>query len=564
MAGDAAATGSHADCAHPARTAGWDRASTRRRPPAQAVLSVRAHHPSAPPDATSAAVHPPVRRRRRSRGNRRGVPTATTRRPTTTSTARPDQAHRHRPKPTVTRAIMSRSNEIARGVTRKVISASKSDGAHESGLTALIWNQVLSYGTDAMITVALAGTVFFGASPHAQRGNVLLYLLITMAPFAVVAPVIGPVLDRLQHGRRWTMAGTAIGRAVLAADHGRPSDRTARALPVCAGLARVVQGVRRGSRVRRAAARPAGHDAQSRPTPADDLRAGLDADRAGAFVGIVIKVTGSYSLGLWSSPRVAFGACGFFAFRLPKQVDSASPAPRPTRRTAAAAQPAARAAAAPPETWARKGFDPSGGRAAGRVGRCGCLSGLLTIYLAFYIESTSHGLKGALELGGVVGRRRRRELRRHRHRHSAAPRPSRNRDHDLRDGCRRHLRAGRDPVQRPVRGDGHVRRVGHELTRQDRAGRVIQRDVAESLRSSAFARSETFLQLAWVLGAAIAVLLPSARRRLARLPGRPAWSSAASRRSFSLRNRASGGPARRRPRWQNPPGNVAPWTVPSD
>ena len=37
-----------------------------------------------------------------------------------------------------------------------------------------------------------------------------------MAPFAVVAPVIGPALDRLQHGRRWTMAGTAIGRAVLA------------------------------------------------------------------------------------------------------------------------------------------------------------------------------------------------------------------------------------------------------------------------------------------------------------------------------------------------------------
>ena len=38
---------------------------------------------------------------------------------------------------------------------------------------------------------------------------------------------------------------------------------------------------------------------------------------------------------------------------------------------------------------------------------------------------------------------------------------------------------------------------------------IIQRDVAESLRSSAFGRSETFLQLAWVLGAAIALLLPA-------------------------------------------------------
>jgi predicted MFS family arabinose efflux permease len=38
---------------------------------------------------------------------------------------------------------------------------------------------------------------------------------------------------------------------------------------------------------------------------------------------------------------------------------------------------------------------------------------------------------------------------------------------------------------------------------------LIQRDVAERYRSSAFARSETFLQLAWVLGAAIGVVLPS-------------------------------------------------------
>ena len=70
---------------------------------------------------------------------------------------------------------VSGTNRAARTVTRKVIDASKADGAHESGLTALIWNQVLSYGADAMITVALAGTVFFGAStarPARQRAAV--------------------------------------------------------------------------------------------------------------------------------------------------------------------------------------------------------------------------------------------------------------------------------------------------------------------------------------------------------------------------------------------------------
>jgi len=38
---------------------------------------------------------------------------------------------------------------------------------------------------------------------------------------------------------------------------------------------------------------------------------------------------------------------------------------------------------------------------------------------------------------------------------------------------------------------------------------VPEEDVVEALRSSAFARSETFLQLAWVVGAAFGVLLPS-------------------------------------------------------
>ena len=169
------------------------------------------------------------------------------------------------------------TGRAAKLVTRKVISASKADGAHESGLTALIWNQVLSYGTDAMITVALAGTVFFGASTHAQRGNVLLYLLITMAPFAVVAPVIGPALDRLQHGRRWTMAGTAIGRAVLALIMaGHPTDLLV--LYPCA-LGSLVLSKAYGV-VRAAAAPrlvPPGHDADRGQRPAVDLRARLDA-----------------------------------------------------------------------------------------------------------------------------------------------------------------------------------------------------------------------------------------------------------------------------------------------
>ena len=138
-----------------------------------------------------------------------------------------------------------------------MISASEADGARESGLTAMIWNQVMSYAADAMVTVALAGTVFFSAPSEAQRGNVLLYLLMTMAPFAVVAPVIGPALDRVQHGRRWVMAGTAIGRGGAGGGDGDELHRPATAVPGRARLAGAVQGLRGDPVLGRA---PAGAD----------------------------------------------------------------------------------------------------------------------------------------------------------------------------------------------------------------------------------------------------------------------------------------------------------------
>ena len=39
----------------------------------------------------------------------------------------------------------------------------------------------------------------------------LLYLLLTMAPFAVVAPVLGPLLDRTRGGRRLMFAASMAG-----------------------------------------------------------------------------------------------------------------------------------------------------------------------------------------------------------------------------------------------------------------------------------------------------------------------------------------------------------------
>lgn len=75
----------------------------------------------------------------------------------------------------------------------------------------------VSAATDATIAVALAGSIFFSISPDAARSKVALYLVLTMAPFAVVTPLIGPVLDGLASGRRVMIFVTMIGRCVIAA-----------------------------------------------------------------------------------------------------------------------------------------------------------------------------------------------------------------------------------------------------------------------------------------------------------------------------------------------------------
>lgn len=99
-----------------------------------------------------------------------------------------------------------------RGV-RRVFHA---DGADRSGLAPLSYVTVANFACDAILAVALANTLFFSAATAESRGNVALYLLVTVAPFALIAPVIGPALDRLRGGRRLTVSLTFTLRAVLA------------------------------------------------------------------------------------------------------------------------------------------------------------------------------------------------------------------------------------------------------------------------------------------------------------------------------------------------------------
>ena len=117
---------------------------------------------------------------------------------------------------TVTRAAAQRSREMGSRVYGLVQRAATADGADKSGLTALTWPVVANFAVDSAMAVALANTLFFAAASGESKGRVALYLLITIAPFAVIAPLIGPALDRVQHGRRAALALSFVLRAALA------------------------------------------------------------------------------------------------------------------------------------------------------------------------------------------------------------------------------------------------------------------------------------------------------------------------------------------------------------
>jgi len=74
---------------------------------------------------------------------------------------------------------------------------------------------MLAVAGDTFVTMALAGSLFFSISPSAARGRVALYLLLTVAPFAVVAPLLSPVIDRSRGGRRALVIAGAATRAIV-------------------------------------------------------------------------------------------------------------------------------------------------------------------------------------------------------------------------------------------------------------------------------------------------------------------------------------------------------------
>jgi MFS family permease len=82
-------------------------------------------------------------------------------------------------------------------------------------LCRLSVTHALSTGADAFFAVSLAGSLFFNVSANAARPRVIGYLFATLVPFVVLAPLVGPLIDRFGRARRLVVASTCLGRGIL-------------------------------------------------------------------------------------------------------------------------------------------------------------------------------------------------------------------------------------------------------------------------------------------------------------------------------------------------------------
>lgn len=391
---------------------------------------------------------------------------------------------------TVGRALHLPFTGTARGIRK----ATHAHGAGESGLGKLIELHAVNGAGDVMITVALASTVFFSVPTDEARGRVALYLAVTMAPFVLLAPVIGPLLDRIPHGRRAAMAGAMFARVVLAlAMSTAVATGGIQLYPAALGVlvSSKAYGVVRSAVVPRLLPpRFPLVKANSRVT-----LAGLVATGIAAPIGIGLQNIGPQ----WP----LYGACALFllgtywALRLPHKVDSAKGERKAHMLTHGEQKPSLRTV----------GPSVLHGLQANAAHRA--LSGFLIFFLAFLLrEHPLSGQSAAVSLamvgvaagtGNALG--------------TAVGAWLRGRPPEVIIATMITLVLAAAICAAVFFSTAMIAVLAATAGLTQALSKLsldalIQRDVPEQVRTSAFARSETLLQMSWVAGGAIGIVLP--------------------------------------------------------
>jgi MFS family permease len=369
--------------------------------------------------------------------------------------------------------------------------AARSGGADKSGLAPLLELTFFSSAGDALVTVALAGSQFLSVQPGEARSKVALYLLITMAPFALLAPIVGPTLDRFPNGRRVALGLTMLIRAALAFTLARHIN-SLYLYPLALGslVASRAFGVARSAVVPRVL-----------PDGTSLVKVNSRVSLTGVIAGLIVAPLGfGIAKVIGYDWMLRFGALVFvvglfIAWTLPSFVDSDAGEKK--------APSISKAAVSPTESHRYRrilGELPAALRSASALR---AFVGFLTLFLAFRAREDGYGLGGIAVLGLAAGV----------------------------GSAVGVFVGGRLKQSKPetllviglvsALGAGLVAAVLYNVVTADLAAlivtmagsmsklgldAVIQRDVAEDTRNSAFARSETGLQLSWVFGGAIGLL----------------------------------------------------------
>lgn len=396
------------------------------------------------------------------------------------------------------RKVATVSGRAAGSAVRAARRATHSGGAGESGLSRLLELHAFNAAGDAALTISLAGTLFFQVPSEQARTQIALFLGITMLPFAVVAPLIGPFLDRYRRGRRWaigaTMALRAFGAWALAGAVITSSPWMFPAALTCL-VASKAYGVTRASAVPRLL--PAGLTlvrANSRISLAGIAGAAISAPFASLFSLLGPQWSLRYAALVYAGATV-------LAILLPARVDSA----------AGESQVGVLDVAESGRRSRRLGISPMVILGLRCNAGLRMLSGFLTMFMAFLLrENPIDGWEhrktlllgliiGAAGLGNTLG--------------TLVGSLLKSRKPEaivlvtlLLDAAAATYAAlffGLIPAVVLGLVAGLCQGLG-KLS----LDALIQRDVSEQVRTSVFARSETLLQLAWVIGGFLGVFMP--------------------------------------------------------
>lgn len=411
-----------------------------------------------------------------------------------------------------------------RSAARWFMRSTRAEGAAQSGLANLIDLNSINAAADALLTVALANTLFFSVDVNQARSRVAIYLLVTMAPFAVIAPVVGPVLDRFRHGRRYALAATHLARAFLAwVIAGAVASKGGFELyPAAFGalICSKAYGVSRSAVVPRVL-----------PPSVTLVRGNARLSMWGIISAAVAAPIGQGISWATGSPAwtlrlaTAFYLAGIvFAFRLPSRVDSNEGESRLRRRESPPEEEPVDVGetqvlrhARPAKTNVlRRILPPLHGIGARMptmlraIAGLRAFSGFLALFLAFIIRTHPLGvfsttvdlgvIVAAATAGSALGTALGAWIK------TRAPEPI-----ALTALCATAAMSIATAIWFGLFTAALALLIASLASSIGKLAldSVIQHDVADDVRTSAFARSETVLQLSWVLGGFIAIILPS-------------------------------------------------------